>query len=376
MTGSINSSCHALVETSAAATLQFCGCPNIDKDSCVHITAVDPLPSAIIMEPGLIRPTSTSSVKQINADGSYQVGATGISSPFLIVERLLALNGGDLSLSGGSVVTRLLLDCSANVAPCDGNSFIVVTVLPWFMVPTLTEGTAFTLHCAKGNSSQISWHRVANGWANEESLQGIHRQDSGVTPRVFAHRVDLSGAVLSSCDKALVSFSIPYVSILLHADECPPDTHRGLDIPAGLVLALVPHVRNSSGRDFTRALGRHAAPEEVQLIDVISTHLWQSSSIRSHGDATRYSWEGSFESASTTRVVTDSPRISFSLLASFQSQPLVIEPLCPDFAMPYNVMVLGMTVSAFVLGAIFNASARRPKQRAAVPSLNRRAIVA
>lgn len=297
------------------------------------------------------------------------------------VDRQLSFAGSSLGLGGGAVVTRVqlepsqILSASAAGGLPPGNessalSVVVVTVLPWFMQP-LAQRPSVAMHCADGDQDMgASWNLIDDGrdaWAEEEPLDGL-RCDAEA-PIVLAHSIDI-GRAASACQREMIlTISVAYAAALLHAEECPPDTHHGLDIPAGIVLLA--RRQGWGAAEGSRECEGHVCSGVGSLGDVVSELTWPAGG----GALRRYSWEEEsstlfsrslFFAASARRGSVGSGALDvFQVVSAAHSRSLVVEPLCPDFAMPYNVVVLVPTVLAFVLGAVFNASARRPRQRPA-----------
>ena len=297
------------------------------------------------------------------------------------VDRQLSFAGSSLGLGGGAVVTRAQLEpsqiLSASAAgglPTENESslitVVVVTVLPWFMRP-LAQRPSVTVHCAVGDEAMgASWSLIDDGrdaWVEEEPLGGL--RGDAEAPIVLAHSIDIGRAASACHREMIVTISVAYAAALLHAEECPPDTHRGQDIPAGIVL--IARRQGWDAAEGSRECDGQVCCGVGSLDDVVSELTWPAGG----GASRRYSWETDsptlsarsfFFTAKAPRGSTGSGALDvFQVVSAAHSRPLVVEPLCPDFAMPYNVVVLVPTVLAFVLGAVFNAAARRPRQRPA-----------
>ena len=150
-----------------------------------------------------------------------------------------------------------------------------------------------------------------------------------------------------------LSLSIPWTSPtgLLHAEECPPDAHRGLDLPPGSAW-----LDDVSGRDDT------AASDALEHIARCFTGTTTDNGV---GDLRRRRCPP--HPADLTPFYPYSPTSPGGFAAGFSYlNALTVEPPCPDFSMPYNAIVLVATAAAFVLGTFINITARKPRKPAAL----------
>ena len=149
----------------------------------------------------------------------------------------------------------------------------------------------------------------------------------------------------------------PYHTPLLHAEDCPPDVHRGMDVPPAVLLTPVlipaavcarsPCASADGASDGTAACGCDHI--DVAAVDVISL-------------LSRYPSDGPL---STSGILLCNNTNNSSCCCAFTrsfSAPLLVEPLSPDFSMPFNVMTLVMTMMAFVAGTMLNVLGRRRRK--------------
>ena len=135
-----------------------------------------------------------------------------------------------------------------------------------------------------------------------------------------------------------LAISLPYLFAgLLHGEtECPPDTHRGLDVPPGALHVALLDAGALHADEALEAAARCAAADSgdgVEAGEGCAPHPWALSRGGSAGGR--------------AALLND----------------VSVEPPCPDFAMPYNVIVLVSTVAAYILGTLTNVMGRKRKER-------------
>jgi hypothetical protein len=178
-----------------------------------------------------------------------------------------------------------------------------------------------------------------------------------------------------------VAVSLPWVTPggLLHADECPPDAHRGLDVPPGTLTAVVV---DAAGSDAAGGGSGNwaAAPDAAAALAAVTrcfrggggggetagcpAHPWDPTAILPvpyDSNHTHISSSGGGGDDGDAARSVPTPAAA----ASAYLQHVTVEAPCPDFSMPYNAVVLVATAAAFVLGSLVNVSARKRRPAAA-----------
>jgi Gpi16 subunit, GPI transamidase component len=198
----------------------------------------------------------------------------------------------EIWLGRGAIVTSISSSCAQTLHA------YLLTPIPWFLDVDETRVVKIV------HSTNYSVERVSVDEMRRATQAAEHRGHPGM--------ITLPLILLPNSE---VIIGIPYSMTLLHAEDCPPDTHRGLDVPSGVLIF-------SKNDASLKDIGEHFVHK------------------------VRNPW------ISLGNLTKD----EFSFL---YSEPLVVEPLAPDFSMPYNVMTVTMTVLAFFLGSMLNSTARK-----------------
>ena len=155
----------------------------------------------------------------------------------------------------------------------------------------------------------------------------------------------------------------PFVSPLLHAEDCPPDAHRGLDVPPAVLLIPLGEEGSSGGGvddacSASTLAGYCTSPSVMaQLYGTYQPHMDLLAAFPSDDGSHRV-------------------RIGNVSFQAVFAPSLLVEPLSPDFSMPFNVMTLVMTVYAFIGGTMLNVLGRKARRRAAEMGVPAAAAVA
>jgi hypothetical protein len=240
------------------------------------------------------------------------------------------------ALGSGSLVVTLLYDpslpgCSAadQQLPLLAH---VTQAIPWFV--RRTPGTLdVTAHALNGH------HAGAAASANAQPAAAFAVLRPGALrgpPEVLAVSAWLAPGTLTE-----VSFR--YTAPLLHAEDAPPDMHRGMDVPAAaVVVAACDGDGSPIGRSATGVNGGMGSVTTGPTCELACpAPSLQHLSAAWSADATNPGCIG--------RTFTGG---------------LTVEPPSPDFSMPYNVMTLVMTAFAYSLGSMLNVTGRKRKKTA------------
>jgi hypothetical protein len=191
---------------------------------------------------------------------------------------------------------------------------------------------------------------------------GLHAAVVDVTVSLKASVAEgrTHGSSLARYADVTVSVSLPFrVPGLLHAEECPPDTHRGLDVPAGVAHAVLVAAAPATAAGESSGGGWRAAGSAARALHAAAVCLDARGGAQEEGaDCPRHPWD-----VSERDILVNSggpPRQQpASLLLALPT--VALEAPCPDFSMPFNAVVLVATAAAFVLGSAVNAAARAPR---------------
>lgn len=241
--------------------------------------------------------------------------------------------------------------------------------------PVLLEAAARTLRTSPGDRVGPSLHVAVVDilWGGAFSARR-RAGDDGVIET--ADNGDPDGEVT-------VTLTLPYAFPgLMHAEAgCPPDTHRGLDVPGAAVHLVDPEgpewmeeedeARARGGTDEMRHFWREhdawTAPHRIPGPLVALERCFAPHSVLL-SDCPPHPWD--ISGATGTEAHAQSLHVQTARLP-----PVTVEPPCPDFSMPYNVVVLVCTAAAFVLGTFVNITARKrkpvPAHLAKVPVVER-----
>lgn len=206
-------------------------------------------------------------------------------------------------------------------------------VLPWFLQPT-GDGYHVWRHAAGGAADDVD---VTGGGAvgvNMSTDSEVESERRGTGAIVTAvRRATVRGApAVDAVDLSLPPCTVTYVRLdftlpLLHAEDCPPDTHRGLDVPSAALAVW-------------RPAGPGGAPRVAAAAD------WPFALARTP--------DGDSDGAAPA--------------ATLFTPACAVEPPSPDFSMPFNVVTLVMTVFAFVAGSMLNVLGRKRKAAPVAPT--------
>lgn len=191
---------------------------------------------------------------------------------------------------------------------------------------------------------------------------GLHAAVVDVTVSLNASVTEgpTHGSSLARYTDVTVSVSLPFrVPGLLHAEECAPDTHRGLDVPAGVAHAALVAGAPAIAAGESSGGGWRAAGSAARALHAVAACFDARGGAQEEGaDCPHHPWD-----VSERDIVENSggpPRQrSASLLLALPT--VALEAPCPDFSMPFNAVVLVATAAAFVLGSAVNAAARAPR---------------
>ena len=222
-------------------------------------------------------------------------------------------------LGSGTMVFAIERQGTAKVMPSaategDDIHARLLVVLPWFVVPTAPAPTVWRHGGACTTSGAAPVVEVSG---NGSSLLASRTNWSSFRAAIARGQPGVAALALSLPPCSTTYVALPYAMPLMHADECPPDTHRGLQVPSS---ALV--------------LGASSAVLALQTSD----WPWPLLAGAVHGPG------NGVDAIQGTWLFTAS---------------VVLEPPAPDFSMAFNVMTLVMTVFAFVAGSILNVTGRK-----------------